>query len=159
MKKKGYLTKRTIFGEKASNRFPIHFTSREMDKPLVILRTILHHRKSINEITVNGIKGSGVVISRCTNSSEINGQICHFDETLEPGIVFDVEAVEVDAAMPREVVGFQEVLDLVAVDIQGENLVRGFGHELLAEVGADEAAGADHADCERRDGVAVEIHA
>lgn len=41
-KTKAYLTKRTIFGKKASNRFPIHFTSREMNKPLVILRTILH---------------------------------------------------------------------------------------------------------------------
>lgn len=52
-------------------------------------------------------------------------QICHLDETFEPRIVFDVEAVEVNATVPRERVGFQEVFDLVVVDIQGEDLVRG----------------------------------
>lgn len=52
-----------------------------------------------------------------------------------------------------------EVADLVAVDVDGEDDVVGLGHELLAEVGADEAAGANHADGERRDGVAVQIQA
>lgn len=52
-----------------------------------------------------------------------------------------------------------EVSDLVAVDVDGEDDVAGLGHELLAEVGAYEAAGADHADGEGRDGVAVQIHA
>lgn len=37
-----YLTKWAIFREKASNRFPINFTSREMNETLVILRTVLH---------------------------------------------------------------------------------------------------------------------
>jgi len=43
---KDYLTKRTIFGEKGSNRFPVHFTSGEMDKTLVILRTVFHLQRT-----------------------------------------------------------------------------------------------------------------
>jgi hypothetical protein len=86
-------------------------------------------------------------------------QIGHLDEALEPGVVFDVEAVEGDAAREVRRRGVDEVADLVAVDVDGQDDVAGLGHELLAEVGADEAAGADHADGEGRDGVAVQIQA
>jgi len=74
--------------------------------------------------------------------------------------VFDVEAVEGDAASPREggIGGIQEVFDLVAVDVEGEDGVRGFGHELLAEVRPDEPASADHADRKWLDGVTIQIH-
>jgi hypothetical protein len=84
-------------------------------------------------------------------------QIGHLDEALEPGVILDVEAVEGDA--PREVRrrGVDEVADLIAVYVDGEDDMARLGHELLAEVGADEAAGANHADGEGRDGVAVQI--
>lgn len=42
IQKKGYLAKRTIFREKGSNRFPVHFASGEMDKALVVLGTVFH---------------------------------------------------------------------------------------------------------------------
>ena len=85
-------------------------------------------------------------------------QIGHLDEALEAGVVLDVEAVEGDA--PREVGWRQvdEVADLVAVDVNGEHRVGRLGHEILAEVGADEAACPDHADGQRRHGRAVQIH-
>jgi hypothetical protein len=86
-------------------------------------------------------------------------QIGHLDEPLEPGVVFDVEAVEGDAVREVRRRWVDEVADLVAVDVDGQDDVAGLGHELLAEVGADEAAGADHADGEGRDGVAVQIQA
>lgn len=63
-----------------------------------------------------------------------NYEICHLDETFEARIVFDVEAVEGDATGPRQRIGFEKVLDLVIVNVQGENRVRGFVHEFLAEV-------------------------
>lgn len=87
-----------------------------------------------------------------------NYEICHLDETFEARIVFDVEAVEGDATGPRQRIGFQKVLDLVIVNVQGENRVRGFVHEFLAEVRADEPTGTDHADRDRLDGVTVQIH-
>jgi len=42
---KFYLTKRTIFRKITTNSFPIHFTSREMNQPLISFRTILHLKK------------------------------------------------------------------------------------------------------------------
>jgi len=87
-----------------------------------------------------------------------NYEICHLDETFEARIVLDVEAVEGDATGPRESLGFEKVLNLVIVDVQGENRVRGFGHEFLAEVRAYEPTGTDHADRERLDGFSVQIH-
>lgn len=39
-----YLSKRAILGKKATNGFPIYFTSGKVNKPLVILRTVLHLR-------------------------------------------------------------------------------------------------------------------
>ena len=60
--------------------------------------------------------------------------------------MLDVEAVELDSARPWLGFGLQEVLDLVTVNVQGEDLVGRLRHELLAEVGANEATGADHAD-------------
>jgi hypothetical protein len=86
-------------------------------------------------------------------------QIGHLDEPLEPGVVLDVEAVEGDAAREVRRRWVDEVADLVAVDVDCEDDVVRIVHELLAEVGADEAASADHADGEGRDGVAVQIQA
>jgi len=71
--------------------------------------------------------------------------------------VLDVEAVELDATSPGERVGFQKVFDLVVVNIQSKNGVRGFGHELLAEVGPDEATCTYHADGDWLYGVPVQI--
>jgi len=88
-----------------------------------------------------------------------SNQIGHLDESLEPGVVLNVEAVEGDSSSEVRRRGVDEVADLVAVDVDGEDDVCGLGHELLAEVGADEATRADHADGEGRDGVAVQIHA
>lgn len=72
--------------------------------------------------------------------------------------MLDVEAVELDAVGPGEGAGLEEVLDLVAVDVEGQHPVRRLRHELLAEVGADEAAGADHADRQRLDRPPVQIY-
>lgn len=85
-------------------------------------------------------------------------EIGHLDEAFEAGVVLDVEAGEGDAAVPWEAGGLEQVLDLVAVDVDGDDLVRGLGQQLLAEVGADEAAGADHADRHRRYRVPVQIY-
>jgi hypothetical protein len=104
-----------------------------------------------NKTTTIIIKGTG----------EGNGayQIGHLDEPLEPGVVLGVEAVEGDAAREVRRRWVDEVADLVAVDVDCEDYVVRLGHELVAEVGANEAAGADHADGEGRDGVAVQIQA
>ena len=48
--------------------------------------------------------------------------------------------------------GVDEMADIIAVDVDGEDDVVCLRHKLLAEVGADEAAGANHADGEGRDG-------
>lgn len=72
--------------------------------------------------------------------------------------MLDVEAMELDARGPRERVGFQEVFDLVIVDIQGEDTVRGLRHELLAEVGPNEATGANHANGDGLYGVPIQIY-
>jgi len=101
-KVKGYLTKCTIFGEEASNRFPIHFTGREVNETLVVLRTVLrlnpklqssiptsththtvreskqkksntHHRKRVDEVAVNGVERASVVIRGSAYSSQVNG--------------------------------------------------------------------------------------
>lgn len=68
--------------------------------------------------------------------------------------MLDVEAVELDAAVTGESASgrwLEQVLYIVAADVDGE--------EFLAQVGADEAAGNDHADGHGADGVAVQISA
>ena len=50
-----------------------------------------------------------------------------------------------------------EVADLIAIEVDSEGNMVCLGHELLAEVGVDEAASANHANGERRGGVAVKI--
>jgi len=129
-----------------------------MDKALVVLGTVFHHGERVDEIAVNGVERAGVVIRGSANGSQINSEICHLDEAFEARVVFDVEAVEGDAAGPGGIGGFEEVFDLVVVDVEGEDGVRGFGHELLAEMRAYEAASADHADRKCLHGVPVQIH-
>ena len=48
---KAYLAERAIFREKTPNRFAIHFTGREMNKALVIFRTVLH-LKQVNAVHI-----------------------------------------------------------------------------------------------------------
>jgi len=45
---KGHLTKRTIFGEEASNGFPIDFRRREMNETLVVFGTVLDLNQNSN---------------------------------------------------------------------------------------------------------------
>lgn len=62
-------------------------------------------------------------------------QICHLDEAFKPGVVLDVESVELDAIRPgMRTRGLEEVLDLVVVDVEGQHLVRCLRHQLLAQV-------------------------
>ncbi|RRT44053.1 hypothetical protein B296_00053470 [Ensete ventricosum] len=101
----------------------------------------------------------GMVIAAGSN------QIGHLDEALEPGVVLDVEAVELDPAIPgvagllslRSRRRIEEVLDLVAVDVDGQNRVRRLRHQLLAEVGSNEPPGPDHADRHRPNRAPVKI--
>lgn len=72
-------------------------------------------------------------------------QICNLDEAFEARVVLDVESVELDSIGPLVRVRLKEMLDLVVVDVESQNLVRGFGHELLAEVRPNETSGSDHA--------------
>lgn len=75
--------------------------------------------------------------------------------------MLDVEAVELDAASPGVAavgVGLEEVADLVVVDVEGEDGVRGLGHDLLAEVRSNEASSSDHADRHRFDRSSIEVH-
>jgi len=72
--------------------------------------------------------------------------------------MLDVDTMKLNAIGPRERSRFEKMPDLVIVDIHGENLVRSFGHELLAEVRADESTSADHANGDRLYRVAIKIH-
>lgn len=103
-KVKADLTKRTVLGKIASDRFPIHFTSREVNKPLVVLRTVFHlqnipklnkiksssiitpkpfesvhgievstyHRKRVDEVAVNRVERTSVVVRRSADRGEID---------------------------------------------------------------------------------------
>ena len=70
--------------------------------------------------------------------------------------MFDVDSMELNAFAPW-LRRFKQVLDLVAVDINGENCMLSFPHELLAEVRSDESTSSDHTDSERKNGVAVQV--
>ena len=85
-------------------------------------------------------------------------QIRHLDEALEPGILLDVESVEGDSTSPWKVVGLQEVLDLVVVNIQSQHLVRRLRHQLLAQVRPYEPSRTDHADRQWPYRVPIQIH-
>lgn len=146
-----------VGGEEAADGLAVDLARGEVDETLVVLRAVLDHRERVDEVAVDGVEGARVVVGRRADRRQVDRQIGHLDEALEPGVVLDVEAVEGDAAMEVGRGGVDEVADLVAVDVDGVDDVGGLGHELLAEVGADEAAGADHADGEGRDGVAVQI--
>ena len=84
-------------------------------------------------------------------------QIRHLDEPLEPRVMLDVDAMELDPLGPLRGIRLEQVLDLVVVDVEREDLVRSLVQELLAEVRADETAGADHADRDRLDRLPVQI--
>ena len=58
--------------------------------------------------------------------------------------MLDVESVELDSISPWEGIWLKEVLDLVIVDVESQNLVRGFSHELLTEVRTDETSSSNH---------------
>ena len=67
--------------------------------------------------------------------------------------------MELDAIGPRvSARGLEKVLDLVAVDIETQHLVRRLRHELFAEVGANEATSSDHAYRQRLDWFPVQIY-
>ena len=71
--------------------------------------------------------------------------------------MLDVDAMELDPLGPLGGIRLEQVLDLVVVDVEGQHLVRSLVQELLAEVRADETAGADHADRKRLDRLPVQI--
>ena len=71
--------------------------------------------------------------------------------------MLDVDAMKLDPLGPLGSIRVEQVLDLVVVDVEREDLVRSLVHELLAEVRADESAGADHAYRQRLDRPAVQI--
>lgn len=129
-----------------------------MNEPLVVLRTVLYHRERVDEVTVDRVERPSVVIGGSTDRGEVDRQICHLDEAFEARVVLDVDAVELDAAGPGEGLGLEEVPDLVVVDVEGEHLVRRLRHQLLAQMGADEAPRADHAYGHRRDRPPVQIY-
>lgn len=94
----------------------------------------------------------------CRERSGTN-QIWHLDEAFEARVVLDVEAVELNAIGPRvSPRGLEKVLDLVAVDIETQHLVRRLRHELFAEVGANETTSSDHAYRQRLDWFPVQIY-
>jgi hypothetical protein len=64
--------------------------------------------------------------------------------------------VELDAITPR-LSWLQQVVDLVAVDVYRQDGMLRLPHELLAQMGTDEAAGSDHADLESGDGLAIQV--
>lgn len=148
-----------VFGEEAADGLAVDLARGEVDETLVVLGAVLNHWECVDEVAVDGVEGARVVVRGRADRRQVYRQIGHLDEPLEPGVVLDVESVEGDASCEVRRRGVDEVADLVAVDVDGEDDVGGLGHELLAEVGADEAAGADHADGEGRDGVAVQIQA
>jgi len=148
-----------VFGEEAADGLAVDLAGGEVDETLVVLGAVLDHWEGVDEVAVDGVEGPRVVVGGRADGRQVYRQIGHLDEPLEPGVVLDVEAVEGDSSSEVRRRGVDEVADLVAVDVDGEDDVCGLGHELLAEVGADEATRADHADGEGRDGVAVQIHA
>jgi hypothetical protein len=64
--------------------------------------------------------------------------------------------VELDAITPR-LSWLQQVVDLVTVDVYRQDGMLRLPHELLAQMGADEPAGSDHADLESGDGLAIQV--
>ena len=146
-----------------------------------------YHWKGINEIAVNRIERTSIVVCGSTDRSQIDSlhyqrkrhkliqntrnsksnarnrnegitnQICHLDESFEPRIVLDVDAVKLNAIGPRMRSRLEKVPDLVIVDINGQDLVHRLSHELLTEVRSDESSSADHANRHRLDGVSVQI--
>ena len=83
-------------------------------------------------------------------------QVGDLDEALEARVTLDVDLVELDAITPR-LSWLQQVVDLVAVDVYRQDGMLRLPHELLAQMGADEAAGSDHADLESWDGLAIQV--
>ena len=83
-------------------------------------------------------------------------QVGHLNEALEARVTLDVDLVELDAITPR-LSWLQQVLDLVAVDIYRQDGVLRLPHELLAQMGTDEAAGSDHADLQSGDDIAIQV--
>lgn len=93
----------------------------------------------------------------------ITDQIGHLDGAFEHGVMLDVKAMElhptspgVRAALPQW--WLKEVLNLVVVYVQCQRRMGSLCHQLLAEVGPDEAPDTDNADRHRLDGVPVQIH-
>ena len=83
-------------------------------------------------------------------------QVGDFDEAFEAGVALDVELVELNAVAPG-LSWLQQVLDLVAIHVDGEHAVIRLPHQLVAQVRADEPPGSDHADLERLDGLPVQV--
>lgn len=121
-----------VFGEEAADGLAVDLARGEVDQTLVVLRAVLHHWEGVDEVAVDGVEGPRVVIRRRADRRQVYRQIGHLDEPLEPGVVLDVEAVEGDAAGEVGRRGVDEVADLVAVDVDGEDDVVRLGHELLA---------------------------
>ena len=162
----------------------------EFKKNAILFSINAYHWERIDEIAVNRIEWTRVVIRGSTNRRQIyrlrqkfknsfkkrtkklresemvmrrersgTNQIWHLDEAFEARVVLDVQAVELDAIGPRvSARGLEKVLDLVAVDIETQHLVRRLRHELFAEVGANEATSSDHAYRQRLDWFPVQIY-
>ena len=61
-----------VLGKKATNGFAIDFASGEVDESLAIFSAVVHHRKCIHEVAVDGVQRTGVVISWCPDRSQVD---------------------------------------------------------------------------------------
>lgn len=87
--------------------------------------------------------------------SQKSNQICHANEALKPGIILDIETVELNTIGPGKRIGLKKVLNLVIINIKSKHLVRCFSHKLLTEVRTNEPTSANHANSDWLNGVAV----
>ena len=61
-----------VLGEETANGLAIDFASGEVDEALAILPAVLHHRKGIHEVAVDGVQRTGVVISWSAYRSQVD---------------------------------------------------------------------------------------
>lgn len=110
--------------------------------------------KGIDEATVDRVERPSVVIGGSIGRSDVDCQTCPFDEAFKARVMLGVDAVELDAAGPSEGFELKKVPDHV---VEREHLTQRLRHQLLAQMQADEAPGADHAYSQRLDRPSVQI--
>lgn len=71
--------------------------------------------------------------------------------------MLDVDTMKLDPTGPFNRIRLEQVLNLIVVDVESEHVMRSLVHQLLAEVRADEASGANHAYRERLNRPAIQI--